>query len=255
MSKDRQNRRKMMARQTCRSLVIGSIALTFAVFTGCSTSHNSSTQAGHDPLKGILAPPAAMPIPNQQQAMTGTLVSPPQGGVPAIPTAFSGTNNAGLAAMSTQGPLGRPLAIDDDGKSRPTADWARQGQALQTPTMPGYPGASTTPRVERLRDNSATPPFTPIIGWQSQGSPLSTAQTANTSPTNLPLDTQLKERGVHKQSVAQVPEGILLTCYLSRGPAGGIRILEATASDYLSAAQVILERLNQDSEKKGQDAN
>ncbi len=247
MSKGRKNRRKMTASRVRRWFAICLVGTVCAVFTGCSNSHNTSTQAGHDPLKGIMAPPTTVPVPNQQQA-TGTIASPPQGvyqgGVPAIPTTFSGTNNAGLAAMSTQGPLGRPLAIDDDGKPRPVADWARPGQATQTPTMPGFPGASTTPRVERLSDNSATPPFTPAINWPSQSSPLPTAQTANAV---LPLDVQLKERGVLKQSVEQVPEGILLTCFLSRGPAGGIRILEATANDYPAAAQVILDRLGQES--------
>ncbi len=258
MSKGWRNRRVGIARRTCRffaKYAVGATALACALFTGCS-SHQASTQAGHDPLKGIMAPPTAVPVPNQQQAMNNGAALPPgnyQGGIPAIPTTFGPTNNASLAAMTVHGPLGRPLAIDDDGKPRPTADWTRPGTTIQTPTMPNFPGPASSPRVERVPASDATPLFAPAIGWQSPGTPTPATQTANAAPPALatpsvnPLEAQLKERGVLKHSVEQTADGVLLTCFLSRGPAGGIRILEANAADYTSAAQVILERLSQES--------
>ena len=55
----------------------------------------------------------------------------------------------------------------------------------------------------------------------------------------------LQSRGVLQQKVDTVPEGVRLTCYIPRGPEGGLRALEVTAADYISAAQTMLQQLEQ----------
>jgi len=58
------------------------------------------------------------------------------------------------------------------------------------------------------------------------------------------LSRQLQERGVLNQKQDVVPEGIRLTCYVSRNGGAGLRVYEASASDYTAAAQAILKQLD-----------
>jgi hypothetical protein len=106
----------------------------------------------------------------------------------------------------------------------------------QPPTLPA---PNPNPKVEQVPDATPGKPLIPTASWQSN------------SPSPPPVEPtraeillkQLQDRGVVNQKQDLVPEGIHLTCYITRGEGAGLRILEATAADYPSAAQAILQQL------------
>lgn len=221
-----------------------------ALFTvsGCSTTPTASTQ-NHDPLHGVLTPPS-LPQPNSSPKTPGTPTSYPHSGQhssqPNTPDLIS-TNNATLAGMSST--LGRPLAIDNQGRALPggqltSGTWAR-------PDQPQNPGYNPNPRVEQVPDAVPTVAKNSPANWQSSwGSANPPAATPGAAPVAAAAPTltetltkQLQDRGVFNQKVESLPTGVHLTCYMSR-PNGGPRILEATAVDFATAAQGILQQID-----------
>jgi hypothetical protein len=172
---------------------------------------------------------------------------PPQAfnanGVPAIPTS-SGSSNTAQLAGNWQSPLGRPQSLDGTGSGPPFLPGQLTSNPQPSPT-PGVPAPNPTPRVEQVPDlqpTTSTPPtVTPIGSWQSPQSNPTAVQTANLTPDYA---KQLQDRGVLSQKQESTPAGLHLTCYLSRGPGGGMRILEVTAADYATAAQAMLRELD-----------
>jgi hypothetical protein len=207
-----------------------SLATILTVVTGC-TQTPTMAQQHSDPLHGILTPPGQ---PQPVNAPRPQNVSQPAGGVSALPTSYSATNNAALAS-SWQGPLGRPLAIDDEG--RPYVP----GQMGTDPrqSTPGFPPPNANPKVEPVPDSNPPPQtLAPKSDWKT---PQVIAPAAQIDAT---LSKQLQARGVLQEKKDTVPEGVRLTCYVSRGPTGGLRALEATAADYATAAQAMLQQLD-----------
>jgi hypothetical protein len=211
-----------------------------------------------DPLYGVMVPPG-MPQPtNTPKADGASVPQRPQawnnpGGVPAIPASLSSTNPATLAGMSGQGSLGRPTPIADHNSSGPPLV---PGQATlsRTRQVPDMLGPNPNPKVEQVPDiKPANEPVTPAGSWQTApsfpSSSLGTRPAVQSAAAVLPtsaeiLSKRLQERGVLDQKQEAVPEGVRLTCYLSRGPAGGLRVLEVAAADYATAAQAILQQLD-----------
>jgi hypothetical protein len=196
----------------------------------------------HDPLHGILAPPM-LPQPNNNPSNAGPAATPPASQT-YNPNAISPSSNpATLAGMSWTGPSGRTLAIDDSGPPFLPAQLT-SGSRSQRPEGPLGPNAN--PRVEQVPDANPAP----SAPAQTQGTPTLGAtlavQPASATPPSTAeiLAKQLQTRGVVNQKQDVVPEGLHLTCYVSRGPSGGLRILEVTAADYATAAQAILQQLD-----------
>jgi hypothetical protein len=188
-----------------------------------------------DPLHGVMVPPGLPPPSGAPKADAGTVTPVPQasntGGAPALPPSFASSNPATLAGTTGQSPLGRPLAIDDNHGGPPFLPVNRTAQA------PGALGANPTPKVERVPD--ATPTTGSVQTNQPDVQPVS----ANQPTGDDALSKQLEDRGVINQKQEPVPEGVRLTCYVSRGPGLGLRIVEITAADYAAAAQAILQQL------------
>ena len=213
--------------------------LGLALLTGCSTTPTAATQP-HDPLHGVLTPPG-LPQPTHSPKTPGSPASfTPQSNNPNLKPIgwdLSSSNNATLAGLSGQGPLGRPLAIDDQGRPLAPGQFTTGPKTQQTPVQLGYPGANPNPKVEAIPDANAPSKYTPN-SWQPE---QPTGPAPNTPEA---LTRQLQERGVINQKLDQLSQGVHLTCYVSRGPEGGLRILEVTAVDYVSAAQAILQQLD-----------
>ncbi|MBI2806329.1 MAG: hypothetical protein HYX68_15225 [Planctomycetes bacterium] len=226
-------------------LVHGGLALTVCAgmlaLTGCSTTSAVGAPQGPDPLVGVMAPPS-VPLPNLGPAKN------PAAEVPAETQSFQrddipkSTNPATLAGMSWTGPLGRPLAIDDN-YSGPSFFPASNSRMHQSPE--GFLPPNPKPKVEAVPDlNANQPKTTPIGAWQApQNGPIQAPPSINPAASDAALSRQLQDRGVVNQKQTTVPEGLHLTCYISRGPQGGLRILEVTAADYATAAQAILRQL------------
>ena len=219
----------------------GSIGLSLTLASGCSSAPIASGPPA-DPLHGVLVPPGLPQPTNTPRADAGGFPPAPQaynqGGAQTFPASLSSSNPATLAATSWQGPLGRPLAIDDGNSTGPPFF---PGQVSRTP---GPLGANPNPKVERVPDIAPpTQPVQPTGSWQSNPAPLQ--PTAGAQPANDEvLARQLQDAGVINQRQDTVPEGVRLTCYVSRGPGAGLRILEVTASDFAGAAQAILQQIN-----------
>jgi hypothetical protein len=221
-------------------LAWGSFGLGLTLSAGCSHAPMASAPPA-DPILGVMVPPG-LPQPVNTPKVEGAQVSPTpqafnQGGVPATPA----SNPATLAGNSWQGsPLGRPLAIDDRG---PPFFPGQLTSGNKTQQVPGNLAPNPTPKVERVPDiTPPNQPVTPTSAWQT---PQPVVQTAAAQPfSEDALAKQLRDRGVINQKRDTVPEGLRLTCYVSRGPDGGLLILEVTAADYASAVQAILQKLD-----------
>ena len=206
------------------------LGLGFALLTGCAQTPTASTQP-HDPLHGVMTPPG-LPQPSSSPRTQGTPTSLPNNNQSFAPigTENSATNNATLAGL----PLGRPLAIDNQGKPQ-------NALAPLAPAPQNVPGYNPRPRVERVPD--LQPAKLTSGAWQSEQAGVN-AQSGKMTPSTELLTQQLKDRGVINQKVDQLSQGVHLTCYASGGAAGGLRILEVTATDYATAAQAILRQLD-----------
>ncbi len=209
-----------------------SIGLTWMLLTGCSQAPTTAKQ-NIDPLHGHLTPPGQPQFPKP----ANTSASQPATGVSALPTSYSATNNATLAGTSWQGPLGRPLAIDDEGRT-----YAPGQMGPKPAPTSGFPAPNPNPRVEPVPDAFAAPQnLAPISDWKAPQ--INKPAESVPALTEEGLFKQLQSRGVLQQKRDAVAEGVRLTCYVPRGPTGGLRALEATAADYPTAAQAILQQL------------
>jgi hypothetical protein len=239
MAKKRESGQTASAWRWLSAVLAGSLGLGATLFSGCSQTPVANAPQPADPLHGVLTPPG-MPQPASAPKTSA-------GGWNPAPSAqfgvadSSSTNNATLAGMTWQGPLGKPLAIDDSNKTQAPGQLTTGGKAQQAPVTPGFVAPNPNPKVEPIPD--AKPPQS---SWQPVN-PQPTVQTvaASSAPTVNPdvLGKQLQDRGVINQKVDQVPEGIKLTCYLRR-PDGGLRIPYAIGVDYNSAAQAMVELLD-----------
>lgn len=234
------------------ALMTGSLGLGVAFFTGCAQTPVVNAPQPADPLHGVLTPPG-MPQPTS---------APKVGWNPPPSQQFgdadsSSTNNATLASKTWQGsgPLGKPLAIDDSNKGQAPGQLTT-GSKSQTE---GYLAPNPSPKIQPVPDaNPANPPLTPTGSWQpaSPNPPIAvpdapivkpvTQTVANSAPAVNPdvLGKQLQDRGVINQKVDNVPAGVKLTCYVARVGGAGFRVLEATAVDYNSAAQAIIQQID-----------
>lgn len=240
--------------------ILPAFALGLALATGCSTTGSQATAPQPpDPLHGHRTPPG-LPVPESSKPPTvptsGTKTSS-FNPTPIGSADLSSSNNATLAGMSGQSPLGRPLAIDDGARPLAPGQLMTGSKSQSAPVGPAGPfsppGPNPNPKVEAIPDASpnsqnpspnswqpgATQPVTPVSQVQPAAPAVPTAPT-----TAETLTRRLQERGVVNQKVDQLSQGIHLTCYVSRGTEGGLRILEATAADYATAAQAILNQLD-----------
>jgi hypothetical protein len=196
--------------------------------------------------------PPGLPKPtNTPKADAGSVAPYAQasnpGGVPLTPASLTSGNPATLAGTSWQGPLGRPTPIADNNSSGPPFLPSQATAGSKTQQVPEMLGPNPNPRVEQVPD--VAPPHqnvTPTSSWQLPQSNQPAVQTASATQQSAEeiLSKKLQERGVLDQKQEAVPEGVRLTCYLSRGPSGGLRVLEVTAADYPTAAQAILQQLD-----------
>ena len=219
----------------------GSVGLSLTLATGCSSAP-IATGPPADPLYGVLVPPGLPQPTNTPRADAGTVPPAPlaytPGGTPAFPALMSSSNPATLAGASWQGPLGRPLAIDDANSTGPPF---LPGQVAKSQEVLG---ANANPKVERVPD--ITPPVQPVLptgSWQTNPSVIQPTS-AGLAASDDALAKQLQDAGVINQRQDPVPDGVRLMCYVSRGPGEGLRIIEMTAVDYARAAQAILTQLN-----------
>jgi hypothetical protein len=211
-------------------LAWGSLGLGMTLATGCSSTPMASAPPP-DPLNGIMVPPGLPQPASAPKADAGAVAPAPQasniGGVPALPTSFSSSNPATLAGQS------RPLEIPNDPGTGPPFLPGGVNRIVQAPSVVG-PNAS--PKVERVPD--ITPPTGSVLTNQTV-QPAS----ANQLTGDDALKKQLEDRGVINQKQECVPEGVRLTCYVSRGEGLPLRIAEVIAADYAAAAQAILQQL------------
>lgn len=236
MGTRRQTGQTRGTRRLVTLLAAGSFGLGLTLLTGCSQTPTTAAGQPHDPLHGVLTPPGGIPQPTGMPKTPGTPTSlTPRSsnqGVAPIGSELSSTNNATLAGLSGPGPLGRPLAIDDQGRTLP-------------PVQRGYPAPNANPKVEQVPDLNPTPPKLTPSSWQTEQPITPGVQPANPAGASNEIFTrQLQDRGVVNSKIDQLSEGVHLTCYVSRGPNGGLRILELTAVDYATAAQAILQQLD-----------
>jgi hypothetical protein len=218
-------------------------AAALVCLNGCSTTPTASNQQ-HDPLHGVLTPPA-LPQPSSAPKTPGTPTSfPKQHSHQSGGTDLISTNNATLAGMSSN-TLGRPLAIDDQGRTIPAGGQLTSGNWAR-PDQPQYPGYNPNPRVEKVPDAEPTIAKSPASwqsSWGSANPPATPTPAATPAPTlTESLTKQLQDRGVINQKLDPLPTGVHLTCYAQAN--GKMRILEATAVDYATAAQAILQQLD-----------
>lgn len=248
MVKSRQAGQTRWARRWVSRLAWGSLGLALTLASGCSSTPVASAPPA-DPLFGVMVPPG-MPQPaSAPKAADASAPTTPQafnqGGVPTVPASMPSSNTATLAGTSWQGPLGRPLQIDDKGPPFLPGSLTSGSKTQQVPATPAVLGPNPNPKVEQVPDiTPPVQPVTPTSSWQAPNQPA--VQTAATpQPASAAaLSKQLEDRGVINQKQDTAPEGVRLTCYVSRGPGAGLRILEVTAADYTSAAQAILRQLD-----------
>lgn len=215
------------------------------LLAGCSNQPVVNAPQPADPLHGVLTPPG-MPQPASAPKATAASTQPPTQQFGAADN--SSTNNATLAGMTWQGPLGKPLAIDDTGSKTPTPGTLTTGSKSQ-PLAPGFIAPNASPKVEAIPDARPTAPsITPTSGWQSADPQAAATPTVTAPPpSDDALTKQLQDRGVTKQKLDQVTGGVVLTCCIPR-PDGGLRILtsdkEKPAPDYAAAAQAIIQQID-----------
>jgi hypothetical protein len=218
------------------------------LITGCAGNTNKLAQG--DPLygetqprgKGVPAVPPPQPANNRGQ-------------VPPVPTATSSPSNAAMA--STGLPGGRSLAI---AQNQPN-----------TPATPGVPTAAVNlkrpepivvpiPRDTPLPGPGVVPSNVLMTGsWMPQH-PVSPPSQGNlvSQPRPSPvvqalgqasddtLQAQLRSRGVSWHKKEAVPEGVKFSCIVpSPTNPESTRVFEATARDYPSAVQAVLQQIDQ----------
>jgi hypothetical protein len=215
-------------------IALTALTLSAPILTGCSST---PTTAQHhvDPLLGHCTPPGQPPLPNSvPKAVITSIPAPPQtGGIPPLPNQSLASNPAALAGQSGfQVSLAKPLAIDDQGRPQAPGQLTARSQPL------GYVPPNPHPTVVAVPDVNLT---TPTGSWQIPPSNVPPAL-PTIAPANA-LRQQLQARGVLNEKVDPVPEGIRLSCYLPRSDGQGLRLLEAEAADYATAAQAILRQL------------
>jgi hypothetical protein len=218
------------------------LAFSLALATGCSQTPTASTQP-HDPLHGVLTPPG-LPHPTSAPKTLGTPTSLPQTNNQSFAPAgsdLSSTNNATMAGLS----IGRPVAHDEQGRALPAGQLTSGSRTQQTPVQPMFPPYNPNPRVERVPDANPTSATLSPSTWQTKLAPTGVEPVANVIASEEALKRQLEERGVYHQKIDRISRGIILTCYVAR--AGQVRVLHnfEPASDYATAAQAILQQLNQ----------
>ena len=247
MVKIRQAGQSQRAKRWFSLLAWGSVGLATTLNAGCSSSPVANSQ-NRDPLNGIMTPPD-MPLPasapKTDNASAPFTPQPNNQGVQAIQASMSSGSPATLAGTNWQGPLGRPTPLGDNNSSGPPFLPGQGTLGSKTQQVPML-GPNPNPKVEQVPDLAPpTPPVTPTASWQNPQSNQPAVQVANNvQPTEAEqLAKRLQDRGVLKQNQEATPDGLRLTVYLSRGPEGGLRVLEVTASDYPSAAQAILQQL------------
>jgi hypothetical protein len=250
MGTTRQTGQERRARRWRAMLGCGAFGLSVTIATGCSTTAPTTAQQSYDPLHGVRTPPGTLVPPTNPPSATASAAQPPAvatspGGVPALPASLSATNTSALAGANSQSPLGQPFPINDP-NARPPLLAGQTTTTANSQPAPGVPAPNPNPKVEPVPDAvpSAPPAVTPIANWQSPQSNQPAVQTAGAIPTP-DYAKQLRDRGVFNQKIDQVPDGVQLTCYVSRGPTGGVRILTVTAKDDASAAQAMLRELDQ----------
>jgi hypothetical protein len=234
-------------RQARQTGFLALAAATLLCLNGCSSTPTASTQS-HDPLHGVLTPPA-LPQPNSAPKTPGTPTSYPHSGQQSYQPPGSeliSTNTATLAGMSGS-TLGRPLAIDDQGRTVPAGGQLTSGNWTSPNQQPQYPGYNPNPRVEKVPDAEPTivknSPTSSQSLWGSASPPATPTPVPTSTPTLAEtLTKQLQDRGVINHKVDTLPTGVHLTCYAQAN--GKMRILEATAVDYATAAQAILQQLD-----------
>ncbi len=256
MAKKRESGQTALARRWLSAVMAGSFGLGAIFISGCSQTPVVNAPQPADPLHGVLTPPG-MPMPASAPKAVGWNPPPSQQfGV----ADTSSTNNATLAGMTWQGPLGRPLALDDSNKTQAPGQLTNGGKAPQTPVTPGVLAPNANPKVVPIPDaKPGNPPLTPTGSWQAvqpnpplaQEAPAAKAVVQTVSGSSAAavdpdvLGKQLQDRGAINQKVDQVPQGIKLTCYFPRlDGQPGFRIVDATAADYNSAAQAIVQKLD-----------
>jgi len=219
--------------------------LLVAGLAGCSSTGTNVTQH-HDPLLNR-TPPSSIAAPAPQTAggpVTPVPSSSNPGQTSGVPTS---SNPATLAGASWQPPLGRPLAINDNNSTGPAFYAGQLTSTSRTPHGDAFLPPNPNPKVEPVPDVHAAPSkVAPTSNWGGPPTETPTVKPVNamTPGSADGLYQQLKNRGVVDQKVDTTPEGLHLTCYVSRGPSGGLRILEVTAADYPAAAQAILKQLD-----------
>jgi hypothetical protein len=261
MANKRESGQSAPPRRWLSAMMAASFGLGAAIFPGCSQTPAVNTPQPADPLHGVLTPPG-MPQPTTTpKASVGWNPAPSQQfGV----ADSSSTNNATLAGMTWQGPLGmpQPLAMGETGKTQTPGQLTTGDKTQPTPPSPAVLAPNPNPKVEPIPDAKpvVNPPLTPTGSWQlaPSNSPVAqqdvpatkpVVQTVGLSSNAIPsastdtLGKQLQDRGVINQKVDPVPGGVKLTCYVGR-PGGGFRILEDTAADYNSAALRIIQQID-----------
>lgn len=218
------------------------LALSLSGANGCSSSPTASAQ-NHDPLVGIMSPPS-LPQPNSAPKTSSSSTTQ---NAPVQPpgTELTSTNNATLAGMS--GTLGRPLAIDNQGRALPSGQLTSGSWTGPAQVQPGYLPYNANPKVERVPDAEPTTARSAPSSWQGTPPANANVQPASTAPAPSLADSlkrQLQERGVVNQKVEPIPGGVHLYCYFPVDSTGRMPIRETTAPDYETAALAILDQLN-----------
>jgi hypothetical protein len=215
----------------------GSIGLSAGLTgAGCESVPATTQQSAGDPLLG----------PAPANANQSTPPANAQAWLAPIPSASGVATNASLAGQT------QSLAIG----GAPTGEgWMRKIDGTPAPVGPGQtpitPVSQQSPRVEAVpKDNSFTAAPTQSI----QPAPAQSIQPAGSwaasSPPVGPSAEQLKkmldDHRVNSQQQQNVPNGILLRCYVtSPADPSARQVYETTAVDYATAVQAIVQQIDQ----------
>jgi hypothetical protein len=250
-----------------RNSLLAALGAALLVSAGCSSQASVvNVPQPADPLLGVRTPPGMPPLTDSPPPKAAVGWNPPPSQQFGLADTSS-TNNATLAGMSWQGPLGKPLAIDDRGK--PQAPGQLTGNTQQTPSNPMFVAPNPNPKVMPIPDSkpnnstsswqpvqlntpqpltsTPTPPSTPTVQAIGSGpAPAPAVQTVGSAPSisSDVVAKQLQDRGVINQKLDQVGDKVKLTCYILRSDNGGYRILEAIEPDYSSAARAIIQQID-----------
>ena len=165
MANNRESGQTVPARSWRSAVMAGALGLGAALLSGCSTPVANSQAA--DPLNGVLTPPGTMPQPASTAPKTASGWNPPPANQFGSADSSS-TNNATLAGMTWQGPLGmpQPLAINDSNKTPMPGQLTTSSKTLPTQQTPSALAPNPNPKVEPVPDAKPTnPPVTPTGSW------------------------------------------------------------------------------------------